>query len=796
MAFNPEIKGYMTFGKSFSRGGAFPLEAYEIWTDYDALVAYAANTDPSKDPSYIGQKVAYIDLENNKVVHYGIEIDGTLKELGCAPMGDEKTIAVAEDGTVSLKGIEALEFERDIVDEEGNPTGQKENVQFQPLMTKDGLIWVEPSKTTVEGLAALIDGLTARVSALENDRVTEQELADAVKAEADRAMEAEKALDDAIKAIDFVDEDELAAAVKVETDRAEAAEKALGERIDAIDFIDGDELTAALEPYAKTADVNAALAEKAKQTDLEALQGRVDAFLTGTGATEALDSLQELIKYINEHDDVELAEIIEDIQAINDKLVGVDGTVADYVAGAIAALNIGDYAKAVDLTELAGEVEGLAGDKIGREEFTAYQEAVTGAIATAKGEAIADAVEEVQGKGYAVATDVARDYATKQEITEAGYAVANDVARDYATKAELEEHGTVADGKYATKAELEAHNTAAETAYAKKADVYTTKQVDDMIAGINQGNQESAAAVNTKLTNYIASNDKEIENLKAKDVELGNSISALAGQLGTTNTNVTNNTDAIAAINTNLNTNVTPKITALEAADVEIEKTLGELTTAIETLNVTKIPALEGLINGNTTSINALNGKLEGIDGTVVEYVTGKIGEIKPYDDAEVRGLIAAEAERADAAEKANAKAIVDLTNGAVKKNADDIVAINALLNTVDNEDAITSLKELAIWVEEHETEVLPVVNKNKEDIAALVAKVDTGDKTVAAYVADAIGAIPVATAANLGLVKASEEILVGDDGTLGLGVVSTDKLVQGKLTLILDGGDAEVHAN
>jgi hypothetical protein len=796
MAFNPEIKGYMTFGKSFSRGGAFPLEAYEIWTDYDALVAYAANTDPSKDPSYIGQKVAYIDLENNKVVHYGIEIDGTLKELGCAPMGDEKTIAVAEDGTVSLKGIEALEFERDIVDEEGNPTGQKENVQFQPLMTKDGLIWVEPSKTTVEGLAALIDGLTARVSALENDRVTEQELADAVKAEADRAMEAEKALDDAIKAIDFVDEDELAAAVKVETDRAEAAEKALGERIDAIDFIDGDELTAALEPYAKTADVNAALAEKAKQTDLEALQGRVDAFLTGTGATEALDSLQELIKYINEHDDVELADIIEDIQAINDKLVGVDGTVAEYVAGAIAALNIGDYAKASELTALAERVAALEGDKIGREEFTAYQGAVTGAIATAKGEAIADAVEEVEGKGYAVAADVARDYATKQEITEAGYAVANDVARDYATKAELEAHGTVADGKYATKAELEAHNTAAEAAYAKKADVYTTKQVDDMIAGINQGNQESAAAVNTKLTNYIASNDKEIENLKAKDVELGNSISALAGQLGTTNTNVTNNTDAIAAINTNLNTNVTPKITALEAADVEIEKTLGEHTTAIEALNVTKIPALEGLINGNTTNINTLNGKLEGIGGTVVEYVTGKIGEIKPYDDAEVRGLIAAEAERADAAEKANAKAIVDLTNGAVKKNADDIVAINALLNTVDNEDAITSLKELAIWVEEHETEVLPVVNKNKEDIAALVAKVDTGDKTVAAYVADAIAGIPVATAANLGLVKASEEILVGDDGTLGLGVVSTDKLVQGKLTLILDGGDAEVPAN
>ena len=104
MAFNSQIKGYMTFGKSFSRGGAFPLESYEIWTDYDALVAYAANTDPAKDPSYIGQKVAYVDIENNKVVHYGIEIDGTLKELGSTPIGDDLSIEII-DGKIQVKGF-------------------------------------------------------------------------------------------------------------------------------------------------------------------------------------------------------------------------------------------------------------------------------------------------------------------------------------------------------------------------------------------------------------------------------------------------------------------------------------------------------------------------------------------------------------------------------------------------------------------------------------------------------------------------------------------------------------------
>ena len=227
MAFNPEIKGYMTFGKSFSRGAAFPLEAYEIWTDYDALVAYAANTDPNKDPSYIGQKVAYIDTANNKVVHYGIEIDGTLKELGATPIGDEKSIIVDEiNHTISLKGIEGLIFERDILGEDGAPTGEKEEVKFQPLMTKNGLVWVEPSQTTVEGLATLLSELTARVKALEDNAVVKKELADIIAE-----------LEGKINAVDFVDNDELAAAIKIEMDRAQAAEKKNADEIARIDAL-------------------------------------------------------------------------------------------------------------------------------------------------------------------------------------------------------------------------------------------------------------------------------------------------------------------------------------------------------------------------------------------------------------------------------------------------------------------------------------------------------------------------------------------------------------------------------
>ena len=80
-------------------------------------------------------------------------------------------------------------------------------------MTAAGLVWVEPSKTTVEGLATLIDGLSVRVKAIEDNYVTEEELAAAVKVEADRALAAEEALGERIDAIDFVDENELADAI-------------------------------------------------------------------------------------------------------------------------------------------------------------------------------------------------------------------------------------------------------------------------------------------------------------------------------------------------------------------------------------------------------------------------------------------------------------------------------------------------------------------------------------------------------------------------------------------------------
>lgn len=165
-----------SFGKSYSRMGAAPLDMTEVWYDKAALEEYAAyrgveqadgSYDTSSVTSYVGQRVVFVDETANKVYNYSIQLDGGLKEIGTSPIGDGKSIVVADDGTVSLKGITGLVFERDILDENEEPTGEKEAVQYQPLLTAAGLVWVEPSKTTVEGLATLIDALTKRVEAIE-----------------------------------------------------------------------------------------------------------------------------------------------------------------------------------------------------------------------------------------------------------------------------------------------------------------------------------------------------------------------------------------------------------------------------------------------------------------------------------------------------------------------------------------------------------------------------------------------------------------------------------------------------
>lgn len=100
------------------------------------------------------------------------------------------------------------------------------------------------------------------------------------------------------------------------------------------------------------------------------------------GADESYDTLKEIADWISNHgtNAAEMNSAILALQAIVDGIGGEneDATVVAYINNVIAALNIDDYAKVADLTELNGKVTANEGA------ITAINDETTGILATAK----------------------------------------------------------------------------------------------------------------------------------------------------------------------------------------------------------------------------------------------------------------------------------------------------------------------------------------------------------------------------------------------------------------------------
>lgn len=780
-----------SFGKSYSRMGAAPLDMYEVWYDLAELQKYAsfrgndANGNPVYDgetevvdtsavTSYVGQKVAYVDDTNGKIYHYSIELDGSLKEIGVAPLGDGKSVSVSAEGVVSLLGVDtadSLTLPRMKEDKSG--------IEWVPVSAvvqgdgNDNTTYTFTPITKGEGEAAETYGFIVKTlfngTEVEGgeftfsfDVYTKSEVDAAIKEVADLV---------GVPAEDDDSTDTLYERVAAEILRATNAESALSDRIGLAK--DGE--TAATGVYAY-------------------VDGVVNALVNGVDP-DKIDSLNELIAWVEAHPDI-VSGLDERLIAAENKLAGIGGeeepaTVIEAIGDAISAH------------------EGVADEK----------------------------------------------YATKQEIADAGYAVAADVEREYAKKATTLEGYGITDAY--TKNEVDAKigtpgvpavkdsegnvTTEAVAGTGVFANTYSKAELNALLDEIEGGSTESAASVARQLDEYKTSNNervKGIEDKVGKDVNGEESatglflevdearkvadeaksastkntgdIAALIEQLANTNINVSNNATEIGKINTEITTGLKPRLEALEGADEVIEGTLAEHTAAIKAINETTIPALQGAVNSKAaqTDVDAINQKIGTVtEGkTVVDMINEVAGTIdfSPYakteDVAKTYATIEAlneEVARADAAEKVNAKAIADLAAGAVKKNTDDIATINALLNTVDSEDTITSLKELAIWVEEHDTEVIPVINEHTEAIEALEGKMTTVETAVNTTLPGVIAQVLVDAKAYTDekMVKADGTSIVNNEGTFSVGVVSTDNLVQGTMTLVLNGGDAKVTA-
>ena len=915
-------KNRMGLGNAITRDNGIPLDLSSLHATYNDAVVYAATSSIAYvDQPIAAEGVLYLITETSqgkaKISSYRDSITGKLitgeekeydvylKRVGIVPSGDNASVVVNGEGLIKLFAFDGAQAGAVPVKEDGKLVWKtleeigagdgNDNTTYEFALNdaKTGIV-ITPlfnGQPIMEGE----EGAQTQVKyTLDLDVYTKEEVDDAISEAVSGAIEgilgttedtadkntiygakaaAQSAKEDVNALRGESSDDESKVTVYGAIAKANSAHEGilrlhgLSNDTSETSSIKGaklytDEKVAALNigDYAKTADVNSALADKADKTALESLQDTVDAFLTGDGTEAALDSLKELIAYIDSHDDVDIAGILEDIQAIEDKLelgTYVDGeetkeyaTVKAYVEAAIAALKIGDYAKASDLSDLADRVATIEAKPFDtyatKAELEAHAETAENTYAT---KAELEAHEEAAAEAYATKDELsaheeaaADTYATKDELSAHEEAAAD----TYATKDELSALEESVAGTYATKGELKDTDDVAKDAQNRvgivegKIDEITSVGGEPNVIekikvnGVTLEVEKDAEGKSTKtvsisvptsittLDGYSELNQKVVNNTNAS-TKNANDISALQGQLGTTNTNVSGLTERLAALEAEVGESEKSRIDALEGVTAQHTTDIGANTTAITTLNTSTIPALQLAIENEAKARQEADKAITDLIGTVesgktvVDMINAVAGTIdfSPYaktedvaktyatiasveaiykageGEAAATGLLADEIARAKAAEKDLDDAIKLLTDGA-------------------GTDEIDSVKELIDYVNAHGATVEGINNRldGHDDILAGIGG-ENQPATVLAAIQAAAYVLPQATADVLGGVKSAKDVVngettsvavnkvyVGEDGVGEVKAFSTDNLVQGSMTLVLNGGNAEVSAS
>ena len=314
----------------------------------------------------------------------------------------------------------------------------------------------------------------------------------------------------------------------------------------------------------------------------------------------------------------------------------------------------------------------------------------------------------------------------------------------FATKAEVEAKAdSSALSDYYTKTEIDGKGYAvAETV----ASIYATK---DDLAPVRAAASNAETSVNNLTERFdeivaVGGEPNAINNIKVNGNTLSISDKTVDISVPTQITDLTDSQtvlDDIAAAKANAAQGISDA--AAVAADLSsltftvtgLGGTINELTADLANkANVSDVYTKDETIAAITSSVNA---KAEEIDATVAT-INAKIADV--YTKTEANNLFL---------------------------NQDQVDArISTLIDAANNEDTITNVNDLVNYV-----------NKNAIDLAALITNVNKNSAAIADIIQP----------------KASEEISVAEDGTLGINKISTDKLVQGDKTLVLSGGTATV---
>lgn len=501
-------------------------------------------------------------------------------------------------------------------------------------------------------------------------------------------------------------------------------------------------------------------------------------------------------------------------QAIADKISEVNG--GESAGEVLGQLNA--YKKIVNM-EVFGNESGTGDSRIDQLEAVGAQANVI-EVVKVNGE-----VQDITDKSVniEVPTDIltSTDRASLEGLIDTAQDKADEAAGVAATNAEAIEalEGTV-DG-HATI--IGQHTTAINTIQTSLAEGGTVgskiKALEDTVSTVQTTADEAKATADTNkndisgLKTTVSGHTTKITDLETFQTEhtaLYNSlkntvdghVTAIAGKAE--QTDLTSAVSRIAANETaisNINNTVIPGINAnidnkANADDVYTKEQIGTIAegkTIVEMISDAQTDAtyddtaIKKDVASNASAIATLVGSVDGDNAKSVRAIAVE----------EVTKVIDGAPEALD-----TLKEIADWINddkaGAAKLAADVVANANAIA-AINNEDtgivAIakaytdTEVDKLASTVSALSTDV----SANGTTLATLVGTdKDLSIRAIATGVAnEAVAAIPEATAQVAGLVKASEEVTV-TAGTLGLGKVSTDKLVQGSEILVLNGGSAD----
>ena len=739
--------------------------------------------DMKKYP-YLGQIIALVNPETEEVALYYVktaEYNDTLatdeamfehyfEAVGRATLGDDVTIVRNEEtGVLSIKGYSAAE------------TGT------QLVKTSNGLEWVKPDNTTVEGLSTAVaaiestigeddtKGLRLRIKTNENDIDTlEGKVATLIGEDTD-------------KSVRTISAEEVAKVVA----GADADYDTLKE---IADYIASDKTGAAQ-----------------MQTDISTIKSDLNTDGTGlkarmTAAEGEIDALQESVAGIHTHDNKAVLDGITaekvaawDVAESNAKtftttkigLTAEDGgegaveapTVKAYVDGKATALNsainaqkdridnLGNLAAKNEVAEsdlaaaLATKINGkadsantLAGYGIGN----AYTKTeVDDAITAAKEVAAADATTkanaaEQNAKGYA--DGLAGNYDAKG----AADAVQKNVDKVSSDVATLQGQVDTLNGD-ATKAGS------------------VSKKIADAIDGLALGDTYAPKTHNHTIAQVTGLQDALDEKAVATQVatDITAAKTAVLGEADYAHT--VKDAYELASGKTSM-TEVEAKGYAVKT---EVDASIKAVDDKITAAN-TAATELAGRVSANETAITTLNGTGE---GSVTRTVADKIAEVVAGANEDFDTL------------KEIADWIMSDTTGAAKMQSDitslkTLVGDTAVATQIENALKVDGVDKYALA-----SELAAIADKAHEHANKTVLDGITAEKVTAwdaaeananTYTDEQIGAIPAATAAALGLVKVDDvTIQAAADGTISVKAISTDLLVQGTDTLVFNCGNA-----